>query len=274
LVNLALDQVGARATISGINPPSPPNSLAAQVASRTYQLQADAVFRAAHWNSARVQGQLTLLKAAIGTPVNPSGALPQPPIPWQYEYAYPPDCLLVRFVMPAPNWPTSSAPLMTNTGINYTPQVFTSMPFVPAIDTDANGNQIKVILTNCGPCTTLPNTSPPQAGMPQVVYTARIPNVDLWDSHLQNAVIGACAAWFCAPLNGDDKKRALAIQMAAGLINVARVSDGNEGITDSNLIPDWMQIRDSGNNFGLWSTPNGGFMAPWSGWSGPDGLSY
>ena len=148
LCNLALDQIVARASIAGINPPNPPASLAAQVASRTYQLQADAVFRAAHWNSARVQNALTLLKAALGTPENPSGALPVPPIPWRYEYAYPNDCLLVRFVMPTPNLPgAGQAPLMTNTGINFVPWVCTSLPFVPAVDTDANGNQVKVILT-------------------------------------------------------------------------------------------------------------------------------
>ena len=260
LCNLSLDQISARAVISGINPPSPPNNLAAQVASRTYQLQADAVFRAAHWNSARKQVKLTLLKAAIGTPENSSGALPQPPIPWRYEYAYPPDCLLVRFVIPRPNLPQGNAPVMTNVGLNYVPRIYTSLPFVPAIDTDANGNQVKVILT--------------QACQAEAVYTARILDVDLWDSSLQNAVVGACAAWFCSPLNGDDKKKALAIQMAANLITAARVSDGNESITSSDSIPDWMVVRDAGSGWGGWAIPGGGYMGAWQGWSSPDGISY
>jgi hypothetical protein len=272
LINMGLDQIAARATVSGINPPSPPNSLAAQVASRTYQTQADAIFRSAHWNSARKQSSLTLLKSAIGTPTNPSGLLPQPPIPWQYEYAYPSDCLLVRFVMPAPNWPSTSAPLMSNMGINYVPAVYTAIPFVPAIDTDTNGNEVKVILTNCGPQSAI---SPPgQLGMPQCVYTGRVNNVDLWDASLQNAVIGALAAWMCSPLTGDDKKKVLAIQTVSALLNAARVSDGNEGITSSDVPTDWMQIRNSGNNFGLWSIPNGGYMGSWASWSGPDGVSY
>lgn len=262
LCNLALDQIVARASISGIGPPTPPNSLAAQVASRTYQLQADAVFRAAHWNSARNQQTLTLLKAAIGTPENPSGALPMPPVPWRYEYAYPPDCLLVRFVIPMPDLPAAGqAPLMTNVGINFISFVNTSMPFVPAIDTDANGNQVKVILT--------------QARKAQAVYTARILNVDLWDSSLQNAVIGALAAWFAAPITGDSKKQAQAIQIASGLIQAARISDGNEGITSTDFVPDWMQIRDSGGGWGAgFQIPNGGFMGAWSSWGGPDGISY
>lgn len=260
LCNLSLDQISARASISGINPPSPPNSLAAQVASRTYQLQADAVFRAAHWNSARKQATLTLLKAQIGTPENPSGALPTPPIPWLYEYAYPSDCLLMRFVIPQPNLPQGSAPVMTNVGIGFIPRINTSLPFVPAIDTDAQNNQIKVLLT--------------QACKAQAVYTARILNIDLWDSSLQNAVIAANAAWFCAPLNGDDKKREMAIQIASSLITTARASDGNESITSSDNIPDWMQARDAGSGWGGFGVPGGGFMGAFEGWSAPNGISY
>ena len=265
LCNLALDQIAARSVIAGINPPAPPNNLAAQVASRTFQLQADAIFRAAHWNSARVQtpNGLTLLKAAIGTAENPSGALPQPPIPWRYEYAYPPDCLLVRFVMPTPNLPAAGqAPLMTNTGINYIPWVRTSLPFVPAIDFDANGNQIRVILTN--------------AFKAFAVYTGRILNIDLWDPLLQNAVIAANAAWFAAPSTGDDKKKTMATQMAVGYLNAARISDGNEGITSSDFIPDYMKVREAGGGWGWngWTPPYGGYMGAYENWSGPDGISY
>lgn len=261
LCNLALDQIVARTSITGINPASPPNSLAAQVASRTYQLQADNVFRAAHWDSARFQTDLTLLKAAWGTPENPDGTLPRPPIPWRYEYAYPTDCLKMRFVIPQPNLSATGAPLMTNVGVNYQALVSTALPFVPAIDTDASGNRIKVILTN--------------ACLAQGVYTARIDNVDLWDVALQNAVIGALAAWFASPITGDDNKVKLAIAKAVGLLNAARISDGNEGITSTDHIPDWMQIRDSsGANVWGWNVPGGGWMAGWDSWGAPDGISY
>jgi hypothetical protein len=261
LCNMALDQIVARTSITGINPASPPNNLAAQVASRTYQTQADAVFRSAHWNSARLQAGLTLLKAAVGTPENPDGALPSPPLPWRYEYAYPNDCLKVRFVIPTPNLPIpGQAPLMTNVGVSLQPLVNTALPFVPAIDKDANGNQIKVILTN--------------ACRAQVVYTARIDNPDLWDSSLQNAVIGALAAWFALPVTGDKELMKLRVQMASALINTARVSDGNEGITSTDHIPDWMMIRDTGSNFIGFGGHNGGLVAGWDAWAGPDGISY
>lgn len=259
LCNIALGQIAARSQITGLNPPSPPNNIAAQACASLYQLQTNAVFRAAHWNSARKQAPMTLLRAAIGTPENPSGTLPTPPIPWRYEYAWPNDCLKVRFVIPSPQLPATLTPLMTNVGVNYQPLVRTSMPFVPAIDTDSNGNQIKVILTN--------------ACMAQVVYTAEIDNVDLWDPSLQNAVIGALAAWLCAPVNGSDERRKMAIAMASGLIEAARLSDGNEGITTTDNIPDWMQVRNTGSGWG-WGLDGGGFLGAWDSWTGADGVSY
>jgi hypothetical protein len=222
-------------------------------------LQADAVFRSAHWNSARKQATLTLLKAAHGTPENPSGALPTPPIPWRYEYGYPDDCLKVRFVIPRHHASETSTPLMTNASGNHHHNVRTSLPFVPAIDTDTNGNQIKVILTNA-----------PRA---EAVYTARITNVDLWDPMLQNAVIGALGAWLCSPVSGSDEKKKLAIAMASGLITQARISDGNEGITSTDHTPDWMEVRNTGSNWG-WSDRDGGYLAGWDSWTGADGVSY
>lgn len=264
LCNLALDQISARSQITGISPASPPNNLAAQVASRTYQIQADAVFRAAHWNSARRQKELTLLKSAAGTPQNPDGTLPTPPVPFLYEYAWPTDCLKFRFLFPQPNLATAaSPPIMTNTGVSSYPVVNTAMPYVVDIDDDAQGNQIKVLLTNACRATG--------------VYTARINNVDLWDPALQNAVIGALASWFIGPLSGDDKKLMLHVQMAAALIQQARISDGNETIQSQDIEPDWMRIRDSGSGWGLGAISGligAGCVAGYDSWGAPNGMSY
>jgi hypothetical protein len=149
---------------------------------------------------------------------------------------------------------------MTNVGLSFQPLVRTGLPFVPAVDTDASGNQIRVILTN--------------ACRSQAVYTARIDNVDLWDPMLQNAVIGALGAWLCSPVSGSDEKKKLAIAIASGLITQARISDGNEGITTTDHEPDWMRVRNSGSNFLGWDVPGGGFMASWDSWTGADGVSY
>jgi hypothetical protein len=262
LCNIALGQINARADqITSLDPPAPPNNKAAQVMSQLYQLQADAVFRAAHWNCARKQTQLSLLKAAVGTPENPSGSGPTPPVPWRYEYAYPVDCLKVRFLIPMPNLPgVAAAPIMTNVGVNFMPHVNTSMPFVPASDIDADGNAIRVILTNA-----------PRA---QGVYTARLANVDLWDPSLQNAVIGALAAWAAPGVSGSTDRQKMAIGIASALISAARDSDGNEGITQMDIIPDWMRVRDVGGFAGFGPMAGGAYMAGWDSWAGPDGVSY
>jgi hypothetical protein len=262
LCNMALGQIGARTDITGINPASPPNNKGAVTAALLYQTQADAVFRAAHWNSGRLQNPLTLLRAATGTPENPAGTtLPLPPTPWLYEYAWPPDCLLMRFVVPKPVPAAATlVPLMTNLGVINQPLVNTSMPFVPAIDTDANGNQVKVILTN--------------ARNPDGVYTARIANVDLWDPSLQNAVVGTLAAWFVMPVTSDKTLLQMRVGLAVGLINAARLSDGNEGITTSDVPVDWMDVRNTGAGWGDGFSTGQPYVMGWQSIAMPNGVSY
>lgn len=260
ICNLALDQMGAQGTIQGINPPVPPNAIAAQVASRIYQQQVDAVFRAAHWNCARFQAPLTLLRAAAGTTSNPNGALPIPPIPWLYQYAYPDECLKMRFVIPLPQVAGSSVPIMSQVGINYFPEVCTSIPFTPAVALDDNGKMIRVLLTN--------------APIAQGVYTLRIPDPTMWDPSLRNAVIATLAAWFVNPLSMKKDLLGERVGMAVSLIKEARISDGNEGITSMDHYPDWIDVRNYGGNYLGWNVPQLGYMAAWDGIGMPDGVSY
>lgn len=260
---MALGQIVNNVAITGINPPTPPNSTAAIAASRLYATQIDATFRAVHWNCARFQAAATLLAARQGTPENPSGALAQPPQPWLYMYAYPPDCLLVRFVFPLLNSPNASPPIMTNVGVNFLPVINTSLPFVPASALDANGNRIRVILTNC-----------PQA---QLVYTGRLDDPNLWDPGLINAAVGVLAAWFVNPVARNAELLKERVALASSLIEAARLSDGNEGITTTDHIPDWMQVRNAGSgwNYGNGcNVPGGGFMAGWDSIGMPNGMSF
>lgn len=266
ICNISLGQIVQNVAITGIDPPTPPNSTAAQACGRLYQTQVDATFRAAHWNCARFQAAGTLLAARRGTPENPDGSLPEPPQPWLYMYAYPPDCLLVRFVFPLCNFTgaaSGQAPPMTNAGLNFQPVINTALPFVPASATDANNNRIKVILTNC------PNA--------QLVYTGRLADPDLWDPSLINAVIGVMAAWLVNPVARNAELLKERVAVATALIDAARISDGNEGITSTDHIPDWISIRSAGSGWGTglgWSLPGGGWMAGWDSIGMPNGLSY
>lgn len=261
LCNLALDAINARSdVVTSIDPPVPPDWKAAQVAGRSYQLHTDSTFRAAHWNAARCQAKLTLLKARRGTPENVSGELAEPDWPWLYAYAYPEDCLLLRFLIPHPGTSAGSfnVPLMTNQFMHERRNPNTAMPFTPASDLDADGNRVRIILTD--------------ARNASAVYTGRIRNPDLWDPSLQNAVIAVLSAWFCIPLTGDKGLMQIRTQLAVGLIQEARISDGNEGITSGDVPVDWMNARNTGAEFANRPVPQ--LFASWSQLAMPNGISY
>lgn len=250
VANLALDGIGARFSITSIDPPGPPNNPNAVVVARQYQLRIDALHRAAHWNFARKQVALNVLKAAQGTPENPAGTtLPIPPYPWQYEYSYPADCLAARFLIPDP--PLTGTTNVLAGGTVQTPTWFPPIgfKFVVAVDTDKNGNQIKVILSDLE--------------YAQLVYTARIQNPDLWDPQFVSAAAATLGAWLVNPLARNAQVLKEQIQIATNIITSARISDGNEGVTSVDHLPDWMSVRGwTGINNGTFSDP-----LAWYGWT-------
>jgi hypothetical protein len=251
--------MGARAQVSSFDPPD--GSLEADVANLLYNTQFEATARAAHWNCLRYQAPLTLVKAAIGTPENINGTLPAPPIPWLYEYSLPDDCLACRFVIPTPTQPAVSPPLTTgNIATTTWCGVPTSMPFVPAVDynTQTPPAQVRVLLTNA------PNA--------QLVYTARVDNPDLWDAGFLNALVAVLAAWFTNPLNMSPQLLQQRVSVAQALISAARIADGNEGISSTDSIPDWIQARWRSGGMGQYgNTP---YIASWSSMSLPGGVFF
>ena len=239
IANLALDQVSARFYVTSLDPPLPPPN--ASVVARNYSLRLESVLRAAHWNCARLQADLTLLKAAQGTPENPNGAAYLiPPRPWRYAYAYPADCLKARFLIQKPPDSTTDAVPVLGAGWFASPPLFggaSAFPFVVAIDTDAAGNQIKVILTDLE--------------WAQLVYTGRVKNPDMWDPHLVAAVVSTLAAWLVMPLRNDPGIMKGAVEIASATIQQARLTDGNEGTTSTDRVPDWMVVRGLSSYHGL-----------------------
>lgn len=176
---------------------------------------------------------MTLISAAQGTPENPPGTPPVPPLPWLYEYAYPSDCIQVRFVPGLVQPTTQTPPLTTAPNQNFLPMPQSpqfAVRFLVATDTNAlTKTPQTVILTNL-----------PQA---QLVYTAYIDNPDLWDSSFREAMMYSLSAKL---INAIARNKALFDDMAAmaqNVVNQARVSDGNEGITNQDSIPDWIAVR-------------------------------
>ena len=252
--NLALDEIDARASVTSIFPSD--GSLSANVLNRQYRLRVEEVSRAAHWNCLRFQAPLALLKAWPGTPENPNGTqLPSPPRPWIYEYAKPADSLKERFIIPLLPMPNENPPLTTAGGV-ITPPFMPGkvIDYVVATDTDAQGNRIPVILTNMS-----------QA---QMVYTADYSDFpDLWDPQFRSAVVSTIASYIAAPITGKDQKTAALAARARDSILRARVSDGNEGPSNSDVLPEWLRVRGRGSGF-LNQVP---FVAPWDSISFGDG---
>lgn len=244
IANLALLGIGAQAQVTSINPSD--GSTEGDVCSTLYQSKMDSLSRAAHWNCLRKQVNLTQLKALI---VNGVASTNPPPQPWAYEYAYPSDCLQVRYVCYIP---TITTGLALPAGYCNAGQ---PQEFVTGVDVDANGNQIRVILTNT-----------PQA---LCIYTARIDNPDIWDPHFVDAAVATLGAFLVNPLNRSASLLKSQFQIADSIVKQARISDGNEGFTSTSHEPDWVAARGSRS---AW--PNATWYGGWQGMVFPGGFSF
>lgn len=245
LSNRALLSVGARAQISDLNE----GSVEANAIRVLFIPTFESLARAARWGCLRKQATLSLIGAAMGTPENPDGVtLPLPPVPWLYQYAYPSDCLAVRYIVPSlPNAsPTGVIPLTTASvsAATWLPGGG-QIPFTPAYTTDADGNPIESVLCN--------------ATQAQAVYTVNQPNPIIWDSLFEAAFVGALAAYLVPALSLDLPLMQISIKTADNAIQQARVADGNEGVTVMDHLPDWMAARASGAAYGY----GYGGSAPW-----------
>lgn len=258
IANRALSAVGARSgaagTVTALQSLTAPSNEAFQV-NLLFNATRDDLLRAAHWNFARSTGVLSLLKAAPGTPeyagattvTGWSNAFPPPP--WLYEYSYPAGCLKMRSLCRQSQYSAGG----TGCGFSVVGGLGGgTQKFQVATDTDVNGNPITVILTN--------------AENAIAVYTAQITNPEVWDSNFQQAMVVSLAARLAMPLTGSAQLKQELLQEAQLYIQNARVSDGNEGTTSVDHVPDWIAARGCGGGL----VGGGGFAAGWDaiGWLG------
>lgn len=215
----------------------------------------------AWWNFARAAAPLSLLKAQPGTPENPGSATPtwdpktQPLPPWLYSYAYPDDCVQFQRVLPQMNLDGGNFPVpifSTPTGPVFEGWYTEAppIPFQPATDFDSEDppQSINIVLTN----------------MPQAIgrYTRFIEDPTLWSDNFQEAVVAALAGKLAIPESGDKVMARDQIALANKIMQDARVSDANEGMTVQEHIPDWIQAHGWGggwcgglNGWGLFYGP-------------------
>ncbi len=206
----------------------------AQACTIHFEAACRAMLRLAPWSFARSQANGALLAAAAGTPENVDGSGTLPLVPWQYEYAWPQDCIRLRRVLNpfipqqpgqvVPMWPgITGAPLM------FPPMLDNRVPYQISLDRDSTGNQIKVILSN------IENAL--------IVYTALVDNVNLWDDEFSEAFVFMLASHLVGALIGDKQLDKALYEKAAQLAVTARAVDGNEQPVSPNATPDWIRVR-------------------------------
>lgn len=227
VVNLALSEIGTQGTVSSINPSD--GSAEGNAASLLYEPKIKALMRSANWGFCRKQLTLTLLRAAV---IDGAVSSDPPPQPWLFEYAYPSDCLRAQYVVPIVQNDGISPPLTTGTVLANPWQSSGAVKFQISSAEDADGNIIKVILTNQENAV--------------LVYTRYIENPDLWDPSFLSAATATLGAFFVPALSMNRDLMQLQIKVAADIITQARVSDGDEGLTMQDHTPDWIRIRGFG----------------------------
>jgi hypothetical protein len=265
VANEALDSVGWPNVLGDIEDGSEQGAILL----RKYRQCLMQLLRSANWDFARKTVPLTLLADATGNTPNVGTAVP---IPWIYEYAYPTDCMKVRFVpfnyanqadmTPANNIQIPQTPLLTGVGT----QALIGTRLRPSrfvIATDFNypppqGQQTWDIqgISPQGRTVVLSNVR-----MASVVYTALVLYPSVWDSLFRAAFVAYLASEVAMPLwTKTDRK--FGLQMRGEQINIvrakvqeARLVDGNEGFYSSDIPVDWMQSRRVG---GGWTGRNGG----------------
>lgn len=254
--NRALLSVGARTQVSSVFPSD--GSAEANSLSVLWNPTFEQLARVAPWNSLRKSAQLALLAAAQGTPENPEGTTyPLPEFPWLYSYAYPADCLRFSYIIPSNPVGQGGSPPQTTINNTSGPIVPSGgqIRFVVSSALDANGNPIKIILTN--------------QDQAQGVYVSDIPNPAQWDSLFQGAMVATLGAFLVPALSLSFPLMQIVIKQAEEAIQIARVADGNEGVTSMDHLPDWMQARAGaqgiGGGYGFW---NNGFLNFGGGYDG------
>lgn len=256
IANRALGVIGNRSQIASLTE----NSAEARAANLYIESLRDELLRMAPWNCCRKTAQLSLVCAAPGTPENPTVGTTswqpgQPAPPWAYEYLYPSDCIRPLWIVPQFTTGFASGVPITTAVTGGAPSFWNGPParYEVALDQidagtglpSVSGSDAKVILTN----------------QEQAIlrYNRRITNPDIMDDQFTSAWYMALGARMVFKLTGDKTLANLAITEANKTIQIARVGDGNEGLTINNIIPDWIRVRGIDGPFDFGWTPNSNF---------------
>jgi hypothetical protein len=244
------------------------------------------LLRSAKWSCARKQAPMQLLADVTGNTASVGTAVPYP---WIYEYEYPIDCVMARFVpwnwqnpsvgVPSNNIQLPQTPLNTGIGttfaggriiparfivdndFNYPPQIGAVPWDVPGVSPQGR----TVILTNVKDAT--------------LVYTVRVIYPSIWDTLFRAAFVAYLASevagiiWAKKDMNTGLKVRDEMIKAVTGIVTKARAESANEGgPSTSDIRVDWMDNRRNGGGGGWANGYWGGAGGAWG--AGDPGYLY
>lgn len=271
ICNLALRAAGSKKTIGSLNE----GSEQAQECLLHYYDTMKQLLRAAHWSFARRETPLQMVACVTGQTTDQNGnivTLPtQVPSGFLYSYAYPSDCLLVRYIpgnygnvnppVPTDNiTPAGSGPLTTGAVLPATSS--RPMPTRFLITNDVNyipdgaGNEQPGV-SPIGVTRILSNVQNARA-----VYTFEAAYPNLWDDLFRRAMVASLSTHISLGMAVDVKTgaamRVQNVALAKDYIREARASSANEGISSADLSVDWIRARNSGAPCGYWGGMAGG----------------
>lgn len=236
ICNRALSKIGVQAAIASLAEAS---NEAVQCA-LWYDNVRTSLLRTAPWGFAR----RTLALTQLGDLADNTA-----PYPYLYKYAYPSDCVKLRYLLAPQAVATNSIspPQVGNPG-NAGAWLMPSREnrFIVAADVDGMGVQSKVILSN--------------VYQALGVYTMDVVNPDMFDDMFDGALSVALAAHLVMPLTGKVGLAETFAKIAEQSILNARAADANEAIPSVDHTPDWITTRGVGSY--------GGPYATWGNWFG------
>jgi len=228
ICNMALGEIGSRTLVNSLGEDTP----AGVQCTLFYNTLRQQLLRAAPWGFARKTLALTSLGLATDDP-NPV------PFPWQAMYLYPPDCLGMRYILPPP-FPTQVADV---------PDVSTTL-LVPWCPPSRTWRYLKSYDDASTPARTVILSNVVQA---LGVYTADVEDPGLFDPLFVNALAMMLASKLVMPLTGNAGMKGDYFKLAFNAVQEARARDGNESITSSDVVVDWITTREVGNYTNLWT---------------------
>lgn len=247
ICNLALDEIGARASIVSFADATPQ----AKVAARQYDPVRQQLLRAAPWGFSR-QTALLVNEGLL------SAVPPTSPFPWQAKNTYPLDCLKMHYILPQPtSQQVQGIPSVGDT--LFAPWCAPSRNFryLPAYDPGSTAfpGVHRVLLTNVSPAL--------------AIYTLDVTDPTMFDALFKNALVMALANKFVMPLSGNVKLKMSYAQLAQAAITEARAADANEAIPSTDHTPDWIVARGVGGG-----VPGGPSFTAGMWYSGYDDINW